>query len=279
MSVRSVEIRPAQAKDFQPLTALLTDCGLPASDLSEASLAHFHVSEVAGRLLGVAGLEVVGSHALLRSVAVAPDSRGMGLARQLVETTEHAARTSGISALYLIAKDEAAASYFSRLGYTPVARSSVPPALLSLPEFSHLCPSSCACLRKVLDAQSIEMKKLEVFDPAMCCSTGVCGVDVDPILVQFAADLQWLGEQGVEVKRYNLGQEPQAFAANPAVLKEMEAGMERLPIIAVDGQIVATGAYLSRLQLAQKLGLKFESKDKPHIKIGSACCNPKSGCC
>ena len=37
------------------------------------------------------------------------------------------------------------------------------------------------------------MSKLEVFDPAMCCSTGVCGVDVDPVLVQFAADLQWLG--------------------------------------------------------------------------------------
>ena len=49
------------------------------------------------------------------------------------------------------------------------------------------------------------MSKLEVFDPAMCCSTGVCGVDVDPVLVQFAADLQWLGEQGVEIKRYNLG--------------------------------------------------------------------------
>jgi hypothetical protein len=123
------------------------------------------------------------------------------------------------------------------------------------------------------------MKELEVFDPAMCCSTGVCGVDVDPQLVQFAADLQWVTEQGVAVKRYNLGQEPQAFAANPAVLKEMEAGMERLPIISVDGQIVATGAYLSRLQLAQKLGLKLASGDKPHIRIGSACCNPKSGCC
>ena len=123
------------------------------------------------------------------------------------------------------------------------------------------------------------MKKLEIFDPAMCCSTGVCGVDVDPVLVQFAADLQWVGEQAVEVKRYNLGQEPQAFAANPAVLKEMEAGMDRLPIIAVDGQIVATGVYLSRAQLAQKLGIKLASEDKPRIKLGSSCCNPKSGCC
>ena len=123
------------------------------------------------------------------------------------------------------------------------------------------------------------MKKLEIYDPAMCCSTGVCGVNVDPALVQFAADLQWVAEQGVEVKRYNLGQEPQAFADNPSVVNEMEAGIDRLPIMAIDGHIVATGAYPSRLQLAQKLGLKLASADKPHIKIGSSCCNPKSGGC
>ena len=122
------------------------------------------------------------------------------------------------------------------------------------------------------------MKKLEVYDPAMCCSTGVCGVDVDPVLAQFAADLQWVAEQGVEVKRYNLGQEPQAFASNLAIVKEMEAGMDRLPIIVIDGSVVATGAYLSRAQLAQKLGLTLASKDKPHIELGT-CCNPKSGCC
>lgn len=52
------------------------------------------------------------------------------------------------------------------------------------------------------------MTKLEVYDPAMCCSTGVCGPDVDPALVAFAADLKWVAEQGVEVQRYNLGTEP-----------------------------------------------------------------------
>jgi hypothetical protein len=123
------------------------------------------------------------------------------------------------------------------------------------------------------------MKKLEVFDPAMCCSTGVCGVEVDPVLAQFAADLKWTAEQGVEVKRYNLGQEPQAFTENPAVLTEIQASLDRLPIIVVDGQIVATGAYLSRAQLGQKLGLGLASQDKPRIKIGGSCCNPKSGCC
>lgn len=282
MNAASYDLRLAQDKDLPGIVALLMVCSLPSSDLKVASLTHFHIIESAGRLVGVAGLEMAGSHGLLRSVAVAPDFRGKGLADRLVEAAETASRKSDLSALYLLANDAHAASYFGRLGYTSVDRARVPAVLLALPEFNQLCPQSCPCLRKVLNIHSFkepEMKKLEVFDPAMCCSTGVCGVDVDPVLVQFAADLQWVAEQGVDVKRYNLGQEPQAFAASPAVIKEMEAGMERLPIIVVDGQIVATGAHLSRLQLAQKLGLKLASQDKPHIKIGSGCCNPKSGCC
>jgi hypothetical protein len=123
------------------------------------------------------------------------------------------------------------------------------------------------------------MKKLEVFDPAMCCSTGVCGVEVDPVLAQFAADLKWVEEHGVSVRRYNLGQEPQAFAANPAVLKEMEASMDRLPVLAVDGHIVTTGMYPSRQQLSQKLGIALTSEETPAIKAASTCCSPKSGCC
>ena len=123
------------------------------------------------------------------------------------------------------------------------------------------------------------MKKLEIYEPAMCCSTGVCGVDVDPILVQFVADLQWLAGQGVEVARHNLSQEPQAFASNPDVLKEMETGMDRLPIMMVDGHVVSTGIYLTRDQLATKLGLTDKSA-KPQINITeSACCKPSSGCC
>lgn len=120
------------------------------------------------------------------------------------------------------------------------------------------------------------MTKLEVYDPAMCCPTGVCGPSVDPALVAFAADLKWIETQGIAVQRYNLGQEPQAFAANPAVVKEMEAGIDRLPIIAIDGRIVATGVYLSRQQLAQKLGLSAVEAQKP---VPSSCCAPKSGCC
>ncbi len=118
------------------------------------------------------------------------------------------------------------------------------------------------------------MKSIEVFDPAMCCSTGVCGVDIDPVLAQFAADLKWAEAQGVAVARHNLGQEPAAFAANAMVVKEMEAGMERLPIILVDGHIVSTGMYPSRAQLAQKLGITLTSTEKPPIKAGGCGCKP-----
>ena len=52
------------------------------------------------------------------------------------------------------------------------------------------------------------MKMLTVFDPAMCCSTGVCGSDVDQVLVNFSADVQWLKGRGVQIERYNLAQQP-----------------------------------------------------------------------
>lgn len=119
------------------------------------------------------------------------------------------------------------------------------------------------------------MTKLEIYDPAMCCSTGVCGPDVDPALVAFAADLKWIAEQGVAVERHNLGQDAEAFAANPLVVKELEAGVDRLPIIAIDGRIVSTGVYPSRRQLAQRLGLAAASE----APVASGCCSSKSGCC
>jgi hypothetical protein len=66
--------------------------------------------------------------------------------------------------------------------------------------------------------------KIEVFDPPMCCTTGVCGPNVDSALVQFAADCRWLAGKGVHVERYNLAQQPQAYAENESV-KAALAGM------------------------------------------------------
>lgn len=121
--------------------------------------------------------------------------------------------------------------------------------------------------------------KLEIFEPAMCCPTGLCGVEVDQTLVQFNADLQWVQAQGVDIGRYNLSQNPQAFAANAAVLAEMQADMDRLPILMVDGHIVSTGIYPSRAQLAQKLKLNPDRGSKPRIPIAALGCKPGGGCC
>lgn len=93
--------------------------------------------------------------------------------------------------------------------------------------------------------------KLEVFDPAMCCSTGVCGPGVDPDLARFAADLSWLGEQGVEVERFNLAQQPQAFVTSAAAKAALqEHGDQALPLLVLDGKPVSHGTYPSRDELA-----------------------------
>lgn len=100
------------------------------------------------------------------------------------------------------------------------------------------------------------MKRLEIFDPPMCCSTGACGPVVDPVLPRFVADLHWLAHEGVEVKRYNLAQEPQAFAANASVKAALtEHGNECLPLLAVNGQIVSHGVYPDRSKLAELTGV------------------------
>lgn len=103
------------------------------------------------------------------------------------------------------------------------------------------------------------MKKVEVFDPPMCCSTGVCGPKVDPVLVRFAADLHWLANQRVAVERYNLAQQPQAFAASPVVKSALkDHGNECLPLILFDGAIVSEGSYPTREELARLAGVEAD---------------------
>jgi hypothetical protein len=121
------------------------------------------------------------------------------------------------------------------------------------------------------------MAKLEVFEPAMCCPTGVCGVRVDPLLVQFNADLQSLVPSGVDVVRHSLGHDAAAFARHADVLKELDAGLDRLPIVMVDGRIVSTGMYPTQDQLMAKLGLAPAAEDTPRAKAG--CCGCASGTC
>ncbi len=84
----------------------------------------------------------------------------------------------------------------------------------------------------------------------MCCSTGVCGTDIDPVLPRFAADLEWLRTQGINIERYNLAQQPGLFVANETVKAALhEEGNGCLPLILVDGQIISRAAYPERAVL------------------------------
>ncbi len=111
------------------------------------------------------------------------------------------------------------------------------------------------------------MPGLKVYDPALCCPSGVCGPDVDPALGKFAADIDWLSGQGVPVVRFNLAQQPGAFASESSVKDGMAArGESALPMFLLDDQVVMSGSYPSREQLAGWFGLKA----KP--STGGGCC-------
>ena len=110
------------------------------------------------------------------------------------------------------------------------------------------------------------MKTIQVYDKPMCCSTGVCGPQVDPVLPRFAADLAWLKSQGHHVERFNLAQQPAAFVQNPEVQQLLASqGTDCLPLITVDGRMVSRREYPSRDVLATWLGSETASETLPVI--------------
>jgi hypothetical protein len=100
------------------------------------------------------------------------------------------------------------------------------------------------------------MRQIQVFDPPLCCSTGVCGTEVDQRLVTFAADAAWATRKGVALERFNLAHEPMDFAGNPLVREFLEvSGPEALPLVLRDGVIAMSGRYPTRAELAEWAGL------------------------
>lgn len=100
------------------------------------------------------------------------------------------------------------------------------------------------------------MKTLAVYDPPMCCSTGVCGPQVDPVLPRVSADLKWLAAQGVQVQRFNLSQSPAAFVENDLVKAAFaEKSEAALPLFIANGQVALSGRYPTRGELGQWFGL------------------------
>ena len=120
------------------------------------------------------------------------------------------------------------------------------------------------------------MKQIQVFDPALCCSSGVCGTEVNQALVDFSADVDWLRQNGVAIERFNLAQQPMDFASNTVVRGFLErSGQEGLPLLLVVGEIALAGRYPARAELARWAGIATEPAK---AGVPSSCCSG-SRCC
>ena len=118
------------------------------------------------------------------------------------------------------------------------------------------------------------MTTIQVFDPALCCSTGVCGVEVDQQLVGFSADVDWAKQNGADIQRFNLAQQPLMFAENALVKSFLErSGAEALPLILIDGEVALAGRYPNRAELARWFAITLIED-----KVKSGCCSGSSSC-
>lgn len=111
--------------------------------------------------------------------------------------------------------------------------------------------------------------KVEIFDPAMCCSTGVCGPSVDPELTRVASAVYSLEKKGFEIKRYNLTSEPNVFVENSEITQILtEKGPDALPVTLVNNQIKKVGVYPTNEELSEWFGVNTdELKDKSKVKL------------
>jgi hypothetical protein len=132
----------------------------------------------------------------------------------------------------------------------------------------------------MLPMYTTQIATISVYDPAMCCSTGLCGPSVDPQLLQVARDLRRFEAEGIKVERFNLAQEPAAFVHNTRVAGLMQAfGDKALPAILINGDIFVYGRYPSREEIITALTQQRvqETADAPRAE-GNCDCG-SGGCC
>ncbi|MDU4960091.1 MAG: arsenite efflux transporter metallochaperone ArsD [Sporomusaceae bacterium] len=130
------------------------------------------------------------------------------------------------------------------------------------------------------------MKKIQIFEPAMCCPTGLCGVGADPELLRISAVFSTLKKNGIEIDRFNLTAAPMEFINNAAVNQFIQTyDVEHLPLTVVDGKIIITGRYptnaefIEILQIPQSfLGEPSQAEtDTPKKEADCGCAGGK--CC
>ena len=150
LDANDVDIRQAARADDKDIRALLRSSDLPDYDIGD-HLPHFVVAGREGRIVGTVGLEVAGSTALLRSLAVEESSRGAGLATRLVSAIVGRAHQIGVRELWLLTTT--AEEFFAKLGFRTLSRAEAPPEIQSTREFCVLCPASAVLMRQRIDPE------------------------------------------------------------------------------------------------------------------------------
>lgn len=135
------------------------------------------------------------------------------------------------------------------------------------------------------------MKKMCIYEPALCCATGLCGVNVDPELLRISTVLNTLKNEGVVIERYNLNNAPMEFVKSSIVNQYVnEKGVDGLPVITVDGEIVLAGRYPANDEILTLLDLPAELLLPKGVAScccdtdrTETCCEPEetdnNGCC
>lgn len=126
----------------------------------------------------------------------------------------------------------------------------------------------------------MSMKKMIIFEPAMCCSTGVCGPSVDPELLRVSTIISNLKNKGILVERYNLSSNPQIFVDNGEIHTILnQSGVEVLPVTMVDGEVVKTKGYPTNQEFCTFLDIKLEDLKVSVKRAAKGCGCGSSGCC
>jgi len=118
----------------------------------------------------------------------------------------------------------------------------------------------------------MNMRKVVIFEPAMCCETGVCGPSVDPELLRISTVISNLKSNGIQIERYNLTGNPQAFVDNQEINKMLnDNGIEILPVTMVNGRVVKSKTYPTNAELSKLLGV-------PEIYLKGTIAKTARGC-
>jgi protein-tyrosine-phosphatase/N-acetylglutamate synthase-like GNAT family acetyltransferase len=149
-----IALGPPTGAELAAIDALVRASALPAEVVRDRFPEAYVVARRGGDVVGIAALETHDRAGLLRSVAVAPDERGLGTGIALVGDRLTTARANGLASVYLLTTT--AAPLFRRFGFADAARESAPAALTASPEFAALCPSSATCMRLDLEVAAPE---------------------------------------------------------------------------------------------------------------------------